>query len=131
MELFCIDTHSLIWYAGGNTKQLGKKAFEILRKCEQENTTVELLVPTLVVLEIFHFTLKRPDTKFADFLNGLSSVNASIVPFDKYVLKACYRLPKKLDIHYRVIAATAIVYGCPLVTKDETLTELILPKVVW
>lgn len=131
MELFCIDTHSLIWYAGGNTKQLGKKVFEILKKCEQENTTVELLVPTLVVLEIFHFTLKRPDTKFTDFLNALSSMNANIVPFDEHVLKACYRLPKKLDIHDRIIAATAIVYDCSLITKDKTLTNLILPKVVW
>lgn len=131
MELFCIDTHSLIWYAGGNTKQLGKKAFEILKECEQEDTTIELLVPTLVVLEIFHFTLKRLDTKFADFLDALSSMNAGIVPFDSQVLKACYRLPKKLDIHDRVIAATAIVYDCPLVTKDETLTDLTLPKVVW
>ena len=131
MELFCIDTHSLIWYACGNTKKLGKKAFEILKKCEEKNTTVELIVPTLVVLEIFHFTLKRPDTKFADFLNALSSMNASIVPFDEHVLKACYRLPKKLDIHDRVIAATAIVYECPLVTKDEILKDLVLPKVVW
>lgn len=131
MELFCIDTHSLIWYASGNTKQLGKKAIAIIKKCEQENTTVELLVPTLVVLEIFHFTLKRPDTKFTDFLNAFSSMNASIVPFDEHVLKVCFRLPEKLDIHDRVIAATAIVYDCPLVTKDETLTELILPRIVW
>lgn len=131
MEQFSIDTHPLIWYASGSTKNIGKKAIEILKRCEDSNATVRLIVPTLVVLEIFHFTLKRPDAKFADFLNALSSMNVSVVPFDEHVLKACYRLPRKLDIHDRVIAATAIVYDCPLVTKDETLKNLTLPKVVW
>lgn len=130
MEFFCIDTHPLIWYASGNIKQLGKKAFEILKGCESGDK-IQLVVPTLAILEIFHFTLKKTDIKFTDFLNGLSSMNAIIVPFDERVLKACYRLSKKIDIHDRVIVATAVTYDCPLITKDEVLKNLVIPKVVW
>lgn len=55
----------------------------------------------------------------------------TVAPFDQRILLICERLPENLDIHDRVIAATALMYQCPLITRDERLRELRVIETIW
>ena len=52
-----------------------------------------------------------------------------IVPFDLDVFRQFMRLPATLDIHDRVIAATARHFGADLITRDTALTAIM--ETVW
>jgi len=54
-------------------------------------------------------------------LKSLEDSNIKILPFDKKVLTKSFELPKEIDIHDRIIVATAITTNSQLVTKDKVL----------
>lgn len=127
-KLYCCDTHPLVWYFLGK-KTLSKKAKVLIGQGLAGKLT--LVIPTIAVLEVFHISLKDPRFVFPDFLKFLKEANAAIVPFDKRVLNACYKFPREINIHDRVIAATSAVYNCPIITRDEILAKHIGNRAVW
>lgn len=84
-----------------------------------------------MILELFHKNLKKNLLDFQKFLKILNRRNIRLAPFDQPVLTVCYKLPRNINIHDRVIAATALAYGCPLITKDKTLRSYSPLKTVW
>lgn len=129
MDAYCCDTHALIWYSTAD-KALSSKARILLYSLIEKNQK-RLIVPSIAILEAYHKNLKRQLLDFRKLLNHLKKPNIRIASLDEKVLNACYGLPGKIEIHDRVIAATALTYDCPLITKDKTLRRYSPLKTVW
>lgn len=125
---YCLDTHPLVWYFTGQ-KTLSGKAKKILD--EVFIGKIKCFIPSIVLLEIFHLSLKVKKFNFPQFLKKLQLSSITIVPLDKTILTKCFTLERDLDIHDRIIAATANVSGSVLITKDRTLCKTLSLKTVW
>lgn len=125
---YCLDTHPLVWYFTGQ-KTLSPKARAILDDLFSGKITC--FIPIIVLLEIFHLSLKFKKFNFPKFLETVRLANIIIVPLDRVILETCFALPKNLEIHDRIIAATSTINECILVTKDRELHNLSSLKVIW
>lgn len=85
----------------------------------------------MVVLEAFYISLKHKNFTFPKFLESIRKSNIRVVAFDNKVLAQSFELPAKMDIHDRIIVATAIVTNTPLVTKDKVLRSLFPLETIW
>lgn len=125
---YCLDTHSLIWYFTGQ-KTLSAQAKQIIDEVFSGKN--QCFISSIVLLESFHVGLKNKKFNFPQFLKTLRLPNIIIVPLDKIVLLTCYQLPRNLDIHDRIISATAMINDCILVSKDRIISKLSKVKTVW
>lgn len=125
---YCLDTHPIIWYFTGQ-KTLSKKAKKVIDNIFSGK--FDCFISSIVLLEAFHVSLKYKKFNFPKFLDSLRLSNVIAVPLDKVILESCYRLPKQLNIHDRVILATSRVTGSSLVTKDKDLRKFSSAKTIW
>jgi len=125
---YCLDTHTLIWYFD-QIPTLSKRAYEVLEKIFKGEAIG--IIPNMVILEAFYVSLKDKTFIFPNFIKWISRENILIVPFDDQVLLECFRLPRKLDIHDRIIVATATMMDSTLVSKDEKIRSIADLKVIW
>lgn len=127
---FVVDTHPLGWFIAKSPK-LSAKARELLRQAERGE--VQVLVPTLVLAELLSISeKKRVPITMAEVLRTLEEgMGFGIVPFDFLVFEEAMKLPRKLELHDRIIAATALVYRVKLLSKDEELRKLTKLELVW
>ena len=125
---FTTDAHALVWYVTGH-KILGRKAKQSLETCFAGKTN--LIIPTIALLELFHLHLKKPHIPFNSITSIIKRKNIIQFPLSQELLTICYQLPNQLEIHDRIIAATAKVTDTPLITKDKTIAKLALVKVIW
>jgi PIN domain nuclease of toxin-antitoxin system len=122
------DTHALVWYFKGS-KTLSPKARSILNEAFLANSVP--FISTMVLLEAFHISLKERDFIFAEFIKFLSNAKFIVIPLNEEVLKICYKLPKIVNIHDRIIMATAIFTKSQLVTKDKILRSNFPLETIW
>jgi predicted nucleic acid-binding protein len=96
-----------------------------------DNREVELIVPTVVLAEALHVSERRnPGVTFEELLGYITTMtNAVIVNLDMAVLRLARELPSDLELHDRLIAATARLYGAQLVTRDRQFRGVI--ETVW
>lgn len=125
---YCFDTHAIAWYFTGQ-KTLSSRAKKLLDQVFSQDATA--FISSIVLLETFHLSLKKETFIFSQFLKVIRLPNIIIVPLDKVVLSKCFLLPKNLEIHDQVIAATALVNGCLLVTKDPEMKRIPNLKTIW
>ena len=128
LRKYCLDTHPLVWYLTGQ-KTLSPKAKQALDDIFFQKNVC--FISAIVFLELFHLSLKHKKFIFPQLLNKLRLTNIVVVPLDKIVLRTCYQLPKELNIHDRVICATAKVNNCVLVTKDKEIGKYSGLKIYW
>jgi len=128
LDKYSLDTHSLVWYFL-KQKTLSFKAEEVVRKIF--NGEALGIVSTMVVLEAFYVSFKIKRFDFPKFLEVLKNSNIKIISFDKEVLAQSFELPAKMDIHDRIIVATAIFTNTPLVTKDKILRSNFPIETIW
>ena len=125
---YCLDTHPLIWYFTGQDT-LSSKAKEIIDNIFAGK--IRCYIASIVLLEAFHLSLKKKNFIFPIFFKKIRLVNILIVPLDKIVLQKCFEISPNLDIHDRIIAATAIVNNSVLITKDEILKKYNKVETIW
>jgi len=115
METFITDAHSLAWFISQSPK-ISAQAVEIFRKAE--NADVEVLIPTIVLAELLYLSeRKKISIGVAEILRLIQeSSGFVVVPFDWQVFEAMQSLPTELEIHDRIIAATAKVYSGKVTT---------------
>ena len=125
-----IDAHALVWYLHElSRKFLSKKALKTIMLAENEGF---IYVPSVVMLEILRLIEKG---KFPlSFSNLLSSIEQSeaykLIALDNESLKSTYEVDSKLELHDRVIVATAIMTDTELVTKDLLISNA-YSRVIW
>jgi len=114
------DAHTILWYAYGDPR-LGRLARIVLAQAEDGNGHV--LVPSIVLAEALHILEKRG--RVADFRVLVDHIsrhpNFGIPAFDAETLSVCAGLAPSLELHDRIIAATAIHRHAVLLSRDRRL----------
>lgn len=125
---YCLDTHPLVWYV---TRQstLSSSAKTILDGIFLRK--VPAYLSAIVLLEMFHLSLKRTDFQFPDFLKRLRQSHIHVVSIDQHILSCCYTLPATLDIHDRIIVATAKITHTTLITRDPVIQKTKAVPWIW
>jgi len=128
IESVVTDTHAILWRFRDDPR-LPTTAHDVFDAVERNE--LRLLVPTIVLAELITLGERRmPDLDFDamfDRFSGMESV--TFVPFDLAVFKEMLKLPGSLEIHDRVIAATAQLYGSVVMTRDRELQNAV--RTIW
>ncbi|MBK7251078.1 MAG: type II toxin-antitoxin system VapC family toxin [Gammaproteobacteria bacterium] len=132
--MIVLDTHVLVWWVAGETKNFSRKARQAL---EQHGRRNELLISSISIFEIV--TLERRGrlrfrgsaSEWLDQVRLLPEYR--IEPLTADIAERAGRFGEAFpgDPADRLIAATALVRGVPLVTHDEKLQGIEQLKTVW
>lgn len=124
-----LDTHAFIWYLDKSlNNKLSQKALNAIKEAEDSYT---VYLPIIVLMEVLYLVEKgRVNLSFPKLLLNLEeSINYEIIPFDTRLLKIAETI-KGLEAHDRLILATAILTGSPLVSNDKEIHTKGI-KIIW
>lgn len=133
MSAYVTDTHSLVWYLTSDVR-LGKAAKEIFAACERG--TLLVFVPTVSLVEIVYLQEKRKisDDISAQFNRAMNFKSSGLRLFalTREVVTALTQIPRASvpDMPNRIIAATALHLGVPLISRDRHI-QLSEVETVW
>jgi len=124
MEKVVIDSHALFWFLSENPK-LSSKALYAVKRAKQ------IIVPSIVLMEILYILEKNNlSSRFVEILSELKIRRYLVYPLDVEVITQTLFLSSELEMHDRIIMATAQIFDCPLVSKDREIRKL-YPKTIW
>jgi PIN domain nuclease of toxin-antitoxin system len=124
-----LDAHTLVWTVDSALNyRLSEKAKQAITQAERNGI---IYIPIIALLEVFRLIEKgKCSLSFEDLLKGLEqSENHQIIPFDTELLKVTMTMPK-LELHDRLIVATAIMTDSILVSKDREIERSGI-KILW
>ena len=124
-----LDTHTLLWYLDSDyNNRLSNMAFKVISEVEFSGT---IYVPIISLAEALHqIDKQRFNITWDRLISSIRNNEAyKIVPLDEDVLDKAVSL-KGLEIHDRLIVATALVTGSVLVSKDKEIRATGL-NVIW
>ena len=127
--MYVIDTHALIWYLTDDDK-LGAEAKNILERIDREGDIG--VIPTIVIIEALAiFEKKGLCNLFSDIYGEIKrSSNYLLYPLSVEIIDEMLKLSPKLELHDRVILATAKYLNSKLITKDRIIRNY-YPDTVW
>ncbi len=127
---YLLDTHAFVFFALGETRRIGAKARAVIASADSG----ELGICPITVAELGQLIYSgkvdveaRPSDVFGPALASLVQVPLSL---DAAMQAPALRLPHG-DPADRVIVATALDLGVPLITKDGNITDSGLVSVIW
>jgi PIN domain nuclease of toxin-antitoxin system len=127
-----LDTHAFVWYLNGD-QRLSTSAQIFISSALQQGQL--LSVPAISIVEIIYLEEKNkiPQGFITWLLGSLQSLPFVIVPLDINIIQVIRQIPRTLvpEMPDRVIVATALALGVPLVTKDPTIRQCGLVQVIW
>jgi len=126
---YVTDTHSLVWFFTADDKLSGT-ALQAFQSSEKEGT---IIVPAVVLAEIMFIAKKgRITLSFEETLGQIEgSEGFEISPLSTDILRTADKIEADLEMHDRLIAATALFHNAPLITKDETLRKSDAVSTIW
>jgi len=126
---YVTDTHSIVWYFTEDI-HLSKKALDIFEGTIKEGT---IIVPAVVLAEIMFIAKKgKISLTFTETLNKIEEYeNFEIAPLDIDVLKIADKIKANIEMHDRLIIATAIYFDATLITKDEQIEKSGIVSTIW
>ena len=128
-----LDTHAAIWYVFIR-KRLSQDALRLIRRSVDNGKPVYVsaisLVETIYLIERGRIPLEaiqRLEAGLKDPASGLL-----VAPVDSDVAEAVHRVPRDVvpDMPDRIIAATALHLGLPLITRDQRIQSAGI-KTIW
>ena len=133
-EIAVTDTHALIWWLTNVSKRLGKHAHAFFDRVDRGAAVV--CIPTICLVELDEaiqggdIDLGEPFSAFIERLETTPS-RYTIVPLTSDIVLRSHELfaiPERAD---RLIAATALTLGYPLITRDPDIVQAIAGIHVW
>ncbi len=128
-----LDTHAAIWYVFIR-KRLSKDALRFIRRAVDSGRPVYVsaisIVETIYLIErgrIPFEAIQRLEAGLRDPTSGLH-----VAPVDEEVAQAVYKVPRDIvpEMPDRIIAATALRLGLPLITRDARIASAGI-KTIW
>lgn len=128
-DVLVLDTHPLAWYIAPSPALPQRTRMFITEALRGQYT---VLVPTVVLAEMVGTLAKlHIPLNVTDVLDQLLAAGVRLVPFDETILRRFLTLPTSLDIHDRIIVATALEHGGAVVTKDARIIASGAVGTVW
>jgi len=128
-----LDTHAAVWYLLDSQK-LSQPAYSVIDSAAASGTPTYISAVSLVGVVYLVERGRIATDAFDKFANELSRDNPAftVVPLDSHVATALKRIPRSLvpDMPDRIIAATALHLGLPLVTRDRRLQAAMI-QTIW
>jgi len=129
--MILLDTHVLIWMAS-EPKQLSRRARQAIREARQKTGVA---VATITLWELAWLAENgriQVSGSVESFVRG-TVARVILKPVTPEIAALAVRLPAGFpkDPADRLIAATAIVEGAPLVTADQRIRQAQVVKTVW
>ena len=124
MDGVATDTHCLVWYLE-ESNLLSATALARLRSAVSAGAPI--FVPTICIVEIIYLTEKKRITAVARarLFHHFDepACDLKLAPLDRQVAEMVERVPRNQipDMPDRIIAATALALGVPLVTRDRRI----------
>ena len=119
-----LDTHAAVWYLLDSTK-LSESVYSLIDGAAASGTPTYISAVSLVEVVYLVERGRIHANAFDRFTSELDNENPAFtaVPLDAHVATALKRIPRKVvpDMPDRIIAATALHLGLPLVTRDRRL----------
>lgn len=134
MSSFVTDTHAILWYLSENP-ELSGTAREIFESTDTGQA--EIFIPSIVLAEIVYLTERhKVPANLIDRIANLPDIEGShyhAVVLDTQVIQAMRRIPRETvrEMPDRIIAATALYLGLPLITRDSQITQLGEIQCIW
>jgi PIN domain nuclease of toxin-antitoxin system len=131
-EVILLDTHVVVWLASEPDK-LSKKAAQAIAEARKEGGG--LAISALTLYELAHLAARKRiqvDLSLELFLSEIES-RFVVRPLNARIAAKAVQLPDTYpnDPIDRIIGATAIVDGLPLVTADGYIQRSRAVKTVW
>ena len=134
MPAYVTDTHPLIWHLTQDHAKLSPLARRIFEETDRGLHTV--WIPSIVLVEVVYISEKKNILPHggSSFLTRLAgATNFRIDPLDLPTVSAMQVIPraKITGMPDRIIAATSLKLGLPLITADPQITTSGLVPVAW
>ncbi len=126
---YTTDTHSLVWYLQGS-KELSPKA---LKAFEQTKKKGIIIIPSVVLAELMFIADKGKVTlSFEKTISKIERyINFKVASLDIDIIKVANNIKSNLEMHDKLIVATALFYSNPLITKDSRIKKSKEVDVIW
>ena len=134
MSRYVTDTHALIWHLYSDSK-LSPTCQAIFARADAGEDAI--VIPTIVLIETLYLAEKKriPDDamrrSLALILAGAD--NYQVASLDMTVVHAMSRIDRATvpELPDRIIAATALGLGLPLLSRDFSVTSVSILTVIW
>ena len=123
------DTHSLVWYFTEDSR-LSSKALQVFERTLEEG---RIIIPVVVLAEIMFIAKKgRITLTFDETLKKIEEYdNFDIAPLDTEILREANKIELNMEMHDKLIVATALYFAAAVITKDDEIKESGLCKTIW
>ena len=119
-----LDTHAILWYLLESDK-LSERSYALIDSAAASDTPTYISAISLVEVVYLAERGRIAAGAFDKLISELSGENPAftVVPVDLHVASALGRISRTLvpDMPDRIIAATALHLGLPVVTRDRRL----------
>ena len=128
--VYVADTHALFWFRQYPSR-LSPAADAVFRLATTGEATI--IIPAIVVAELYYFTQKLGDPTLPSVLLGDISRSREFVfsPLGTAQLERMESIAGVPEMHDRLIVAEALVHAAPVISKDETLRRSGVVDVIW
>ena len=131
--MILLDTHAWIWFIS-NPEKLSAKAEKAIKKARQEN---DILISSISAWEVALLVSKKRLELTLDVSEWISSSEKlpfiHFIPIDNGIAVRSVYLPQPLykDPADRIIVATSLKYGAPIITMDEKILGFPHVQSIW
>jgi PIN domain nuclease of toxin-antitoxin system len=127
------DTHAALWYLFGDPR-LSSRAKDFIDEAAAGRRTIELSPISLAEVVYLIEKGRLPGSAFDDLRAALINPNHVLkeAPFTAEVVKAMWHVPRESvpDMPDRIVAATAVYLGVPVISRDARIRAAKL-RTVW
>ena len=126
---YVTDAHTIVWYFMDDPR-LSQKA---RRAFDETIAAGVIIIPTIVLAEIMYISQKgRISITFEETLSYLEMYeNFRVAALEIDILKVAASIDRDLEMHDKLIVATALYFNAHLITKDEQITQSRVVNTVW